>query len=618
MNETPLFSWLHISDLHISGQQIEIQISQLIADLSLLKDGWYVNEYGERYGPPVPQVVFVTGDLANKGDASGLGEYTGATNYLTKICGACNIDKKNVFLVPGNHDINCRALDKKQLDLLLDNPEDYDQLTIKRFNNYLIFAKKFARVDFFVRGLSYLSWHKEFDRNVDINITIVGLNTALTSATKLINDNPIADDLGSLKLDKRIIETLKSGNILDKDKINIILMHHPESFLNNFLSLKNAIILHGHTHQPNIMRISSPKGSNILTIAAGALRLGVKTDSSFEQHGYNISAIYRDDEAYRIDVWPRVFFETEKDSSRGQYYLDAVNVDPGKCYTRISWHRENSPDRPRMQHGLFWEIALRSLVKKSKIEIWIAAHSAWYTFRPKTENSNWDNILFHNTAQLKLENLEGDVWKPLIQLIQSNNNIKIEFFILLAHPYGVEAQCVLRNQLIYEKNRNAKKDFFRTLRSLQLIHKLDDIKNKINFDIRVLNPCFRIMTHSIYAVGEHILFVPLQYSILVDKGFAVGQTKDSRYGKLLEKIKEYFTNSNHIKDSNNKLYLGARKINLEHLPINNDLIDDFIHATINDKNFSWLHPNAVYEETEDKMQEKADGSFHKNWMVKTS
>ena len=199
----------------------------------------------------------------------------------------------------------------------------------------------------------------------------------------------------------------------------------------------------------------------------------------------------------------------------------------------------------------------------------------------------------------------------MLERIQYNENERFQISILLAHPYGAEAKCVLRNQLIKEKHRHAERDFFRTLRSIQRMQTSYLVSAGIlEFRVRVLNPCYRLMTYSMYAVDDHVLFVPLDYSTLADSGVAVGHSPGSFYNRYLDHIKEYFQDS--LIEDRGKQYYCAKKIDLRSLPENEVSLSSYMSTIETNNSFSWLRRTSIREEHE--LDIDKESTFHFTWM----
>ena len=124
-------SWLHISDLHVFPE----------ADTTLMLD-----DYKELAKIISPQFLVVTGDFRHKKYKT---DFSLACDYLELLIGIFNIDKQDIFLVPGNHDVN--SYDGREdaiSDICLHSKKnDYNfyskYLLNKGFSEYTDFVYKF-------------------------------------------------------------------------------------------------------------------------------------------------------------------------------------------------------------------------------------------------------------------------------------------------------------------------------------------------------------------------------------------------------------------------------------------------------------------------------------------
>ena len=102
-----MLTWLHLSDLHAckprTGWDAKRVTDTLRTDLERMQ-----NQHGLR-----PDLIFFTGDAAfgqigNKRGEAIVDQFREAHDFLTAVREVFNpaIDQRNVFLVPGNHDVN--------------------------------------------------------------------------------------------------------------------------------------------------------------------------------------------------------------------------------------------------------------------------------------------------------------------------------------------------------------------------------------------------------------------------------------------------------------------------------------------------------------------------------
>lgn len=157
--ERKLFSWIHISDIHILHGTRKSQVDQEMVLQALVGD--IVSTTGSTYMEiPTPDSVFITGDIAFSGGEKNRNEYQFAKKWLQDIANSANISKDNLFIVPGNHDVQrSRFSDDEDISLLIENLRDgrrdlewalsrKNQLkrVASRFENYLLFASDFAPI----------------------------------------------------------------------------------------------------------------------------------------------------------------------------------------------------------------------------------------------------------------------------------------------------------------------------------------------------------------------------------------------------------------------------------------------------------------------------------------
>lgn len=168
-------SWLHISDLHIFES----------TDLSIMIAGY------EKLAKDIkPNFIVVTGDFRQLNHKENL-DYSQTLEFLKKIITIFKVEKKDVFLVPGNHDVkkaeevekvSTRSEAIKAIIEEKNNPEkykDYLKDLKEAFSDYSKFVKKFYGKEVTDNRVSKpdevicLTWNDK--------LNIILLNTALIS-----------------------------------------------------------------------------------------------------------------------------------------------------------------------------------------------------------------------------------------------------------------------------------------------------------------------------------------------------------------------------------------------------------------------------------------------------
>jgi len=300
-------TWLHLSDLHYcepeTGWDADEIIDKLLTDLKYMEKSYELK----------PDLIFFTGDLAfgNIKEDKGLNlidQYTGVNKFLEKIRNAFKkeIPKENMFLVPGNHDVD-RSVVTQPTTKWLDEEMDEKKVTemikqgrldwkdcIRRLEYYKLFLEKY--------GFTHILTDKErlfygITRKINgLKIGIGGFNSAWSCSRESKNER------GKLWIGAKYqLSTIRT--ILKDMDFSIALIHHPprwfveredQSFCIK-LQENFKFSLHGHEHQEWINILG-----NHTTISAAACY-----DSSDGNNGYNFVRL--DFEENSAEVWLRKY-----------------------------------------------------------------------------------------------------------------------------------------------------------------------------------------------------------------------------------------------------------------------------------------------------------------------
>ncbi len=264
-----MLRWLHISDLHLQGGDRY--------DASRVLDALLESVRREAATGWSPDVVFVTGDIAQAGRAA---EYRWATPLFDAVLDAAGLSgrRERLFVVPGNHDVDReRGADLRRS---LGSNTEADRY----------FAPD-APHEHFAKLGAYRDWYDEYFAGVraldtastcgppevlaleGARLGVVPIDTALFSQ----DDR----DHGQLWVGRRCIDdVLARVGALDRDApvdLWLALMHHPLDWLHDEergevqrkLRAGMDVLLRGHLHESEVAQVLTHSGGAV-QIAAGA------------------------------------------------------------------------------------------------------------------------------------------------------------------------------------------------------------------------------------------------------------------------------------------------------------------------------------------------------------
>lgn len=337
-------SWLHVSDLHVFPE----------ADTTLM-----LEDYKELAKVISPQFLLVTGDFRHQRYQT---DFSYATKYLESLINVFHIDKKDIFLVPGNHDAT-------QYDGRADAITDICKHTDGDYNVYSKYALKrgFFDYDSFVH-----KFYEELDekdiRKIDPSgvhcvvwndlINILYVNTALISDGEEHGQIIDMNALSQCKVDfKR--PTIMIGH----HEIDSLFRSHSERVKGIMDRRKISTYLHGDTHRyanHPIMQISTPNRTiPSITCAKSAPQsgdsysdIGViyyewRTDDNTYVQAYRWSPKgFVEDSSYYYGIDKRYFFPMVYDSGvcveEGNILYGQIKsiMDEHKTFMCGNWVRE--------------------------------------------------------------------------------------------------------------------------------------------------------------------------------------------------------------------------------------------------------------------------------------
>ena len=259
-------TWLHLSDLHFKSSD---HWDENIVLNALLRD---IRECIDSQGLDLEFAV-VSGDLAYSGARE---EYAIVGKFFDKLLGVTNLKKSQLFVVPGNHDVDWKAITRgaKAIASSLDSreeiaevitSEDDRRLLFRKFNHYADFVNGYFEGDLFFDDERYF-----FVKQLKIaerKVAVLGLNSALLSMSD--------EDRGRLVLSERQVRQALESSI--KAELRLAIFHHPFDWSQEFdrneceamLTQDCDFILHGHLHRTGLLSMTTPDAGAMM-IAAGA------------------------------------------------------------------------------------------------------------------------------------------------------------------------------------------------------------------------------------------------------------------------------------------------------------------------------------------------------------
>ncbi|MBB5413685.1 tetratricopeptide (TPR) repeat protein/predicted phosphodiesterase [Paraburkholderia sp. HC6.4b] len=255
---------MHISDFHFrSGDTYDSDVV-LRALIKSVRD--YRNA-GRRC-----HLIFATGDIAQAGKPQ---EYEQATRFFDALLDAADVERRSLFVVPGNHDV-----DRSQgvgLARTLGSREDSDAY----------FAPNMPKPHLSLKLRAFSQWHEQYFAGVrrfpdtstcgpvelvevrGRRIAVLSLNSSLFCQ----DDN----DHAKLLLGRRCLDAALTELGTHSADLNLALIHHPLDWLSDVersnvrASLQGHVdvILRGHLHETDVDTVTSLTGTT-LHFAAGA------------------------------------------------------------------------------------------------------------------------------------------------------------------------------------------------------------------------------------------------------------------------------------------------------------------------------------------------------------
>jgi len=337
-------NWLHISDLHFGSEK-------KIKDIKTIRNK-LLDYVKEKFRGIEFDYLFVTGDIFYGKDFFNDGpekkqSIKDVTNFFNELISNINVDRKNVFIVPGNHDTDRKEGKKEEYINELRNryhfgirvfKEEEIQKYQKEFNN---FCKGLKGINFCDKA------HKFIERS---NADILMLNTSISSCKNQEKKTELL--LGKFLFEEELKKIKNnSQNWENESRPLFILAHHsPDYFTDDdreiirheFEGKKDSVLyLCGHNHFADVDEIC-----DIHVLHCGS-------DVNVEKVG---EKIYRKNEVNFL----RGSFNTAFDETIVYFYK----------WHRRRWmeNRDLRQDKPPHHAKTFGDDNLKTKILKSKSE----------------------------------------------------------------------------------------------------------------------------------------------------------------------------------------------------------------------------------------------------------
>jgi predicted MPP superfamily phosphohydrolase len=315
--------YVHLSDIHFGQEKGGRIVTNNDVKAQLLRDARDTIQLTRN---KKADGIIVSGDIAYSGNKS---EYDSAGSWLDQLAAEVKCAKTAVQLVPGNHDIDMKAISpaaqtvideiSKGGDSTLDKylvSEDDRNLLYRRFSQYRDFA---AAYDCTIDGEGTIlgDYYKEISPGKYLKFH--KMNTALLcSANK--------NEQGSLLLGER------QRTIPQRENVEVIVIaHHPLNWLQDredtlrYIRSRARMFISGHEHSPSHNCEEIDENSNLLSIAAGATIPPTISDNY--TYCYNIIEFSLDNNNnLAVIVYPRMWDDNIK-----RFIGDTKHYKQDKC-----------------------------------------------------------------------------------------------------------------------------------------------------------------------------------------------------------------------------------------------------------------------------------------------
>jgi hypothetical protein len=257
--------------------------------------------------------LLITGDIAHAGQPA---QYAKAEDWLAELCRELQIGTENVWVIPGNHDVDWSAhspehdglraelesiellkLDERLEGILTDATAA--SMFLAPLGPYTDFARRYDSNP----DPNVPCWTRDFELDADFVLRVRGLNSVLISDTH--------DEASKPRL---VIGSVQTQLMREAGVVHVALCHHPADWLRDGDSMHQVhtnatVLLTGHEHHAEVRQVEQ-----CVWISAGALH--PERDREGWRPHYNLVTLklIREHESedspearVEIDIYPRVW-----------------------------------------------------------------------------------------------------------------------------------------------------------------------------------------------------------------------------------------------------------------------------------------------------------------------
>jgi 3',5'-cyclic AMP phosphodiesterase CpdA len=227
----------------------------------------------------VPDFIAVTGDISWSGRTE---EYKRAeSEFFLPLLEKTNLERGDLFIVPGNHDVEREVLSDVNPDRIADL-RDRDSVNdfIGQPRTLSRYLAAFDNYEKFIGGLCGISDNSplaycRYLSSKGRSTAIVGLNSAWTSGYQSLPGRGETEHGHLIVGERQVVDALATA---EPAECVIVLMHHPLSWLADFdkaaieplLASRVDVVLHGHVHRPSEVSAIAAFTGGYLSLGAGA------------------------------------------------------------------------------------------------------------------------------------------------------------------------------------------------------------------------------------------------------------------------------------------------------------------------------------------------------------